>query len=92
MRLGLPDVASSLMLVDIGAIHCLDGCLKMLPPSGHLLGFVFQLRMWFAVWLGVPAPLQFGGGLPGCVPGGAGIGGPLLVPGVDGFEALAFGR
>ena len=47
--------------------------------------------MWFAVWLGVPPPLQFGCGFPGCVPGGVGVGGPLLVPGVVGFEALAFG-
>ena len=30
-------------------------------------------------------------GFPGYVPGGVGVGGPLLVPGVGGFEALAFG-
>ena len=52
---------------------------------------IFQLRMGFAVWLGVSASLQFGGGLPGCIPGGAGVGGPLLVAAVIGFGALAFG-
>jgi len=35
--------------------------------------------------------LQFGCGFPGCVPGGVSAGGPLLVPGAGGFEALAFG-
>ena len=47
--------------------------------------------MGFAVWLGVPPLLQFGFRFPGCIPGGVGVGGPLLVPGVAGFEALAFG-
>ena len=79
------------MLAGIGAIHGLGVRLELLPPSGHQLRFVFRLRMWFAVWLGVPASLQFGCGFPGCVPGGVGVGGPLLVSGVVGFEALAFG-
>ena len=52
---------------------------------------IFQLRMGFAAWLGVSASLQFGGGLPGCIPGGAGVGGPLLVAAVIGLGALAFG-
>jgi hypothetical protein len=47
--------------------------------------------MWFVVWLGVPSPSQFGCGSPGCVPGGVGVGGPLLVLGAGGFEALALG-
>ena len=64
---------------------------ELLPPSGHLLRFVFGLRMWFVDWLSVPSPSQFGCGFPGCVPGGVGVGGPLLVSGVVGFEALAFG-
>ena len=37
------------------------------------------------------APLQFGCGFLGCVPGGVSVGGPLLVSGIGGFEALAFG-
>ena len=52
---------------------------------------IFQLQMGFAVWPGVSASLQFGGGFPGCIPGGAGVGGPSLVAGVIGLEALAFG-
>ena len=47
--------------------------------------------MWFVVWLGVPASLQFGCRFPGRIPDGAGGGGPLLVSGVADFEALAFG-
>jgi len=47
--------------------------------------------MRFAVWLGVFSSLQFGGGFPGCFPGGVGVGGPLLVACVVGFETLAFG-
>ena len=63
----------------------------LLPPSGHLLRCVLRLRMWVVVWLGVPSSLQFDCCLPGYVPGGVGVGGPLLVPGVGGLEALAFG-
>ena len=79
------------MLAGIGAVHGLGIRLELLLPSGYLLLFVFRLRMWFAVWLGVTAPLQFGGGFPGCVSGGVSVGGPLLISGVGGFEALAFG-
>ena len=79
------------MLAGIGTVHCLGVCLKLLPPFGQQLRFVLRLRIWFAVWLGVPASLQLACGFPGCIPGGAGVGGPMLVPGVAGFEALAFG-
>ena len=79
------------MLAGIGTVHGLDVCLVLLPPSGHLLRVVFRLRMWFADWLDMPAPLQFGRGFPGRVPGGVGVGGPLLVSGVVGLELLAFG-
>ena len=53
--------------------------------------FVLRLRVWFVVWSGVPSSFQFGCCFPGCMPGGAGVGGPLLVLGVVGFKALAFG-
>jgi hypothetical protein len=79
------------VLAGIGAVHGLGIRLELLPPSGHQLRFVFRLRIWFALWLGVPSSLKFGCGFPGCVPGGVGVGGPLLVSGVVGFEALAFG-
>jgi hypothetical protein len=79
------------VLIGIRAVHGLGVCLELPPPSGHQLGFAFRLRMRFAVWLGVPPPLQFGFRFPGCIPGGVGVGGPLLVPGVADFEALAFG-
>jgi hypothetical protein len=78
------------VLAGVGAVQGLGVRLELLP-SGYLLLFVFRLRMWFAIWMGVPSSLQFGCGFPGCVPGGVGVGGPLLVPGVVGFEALAFG-
>ena len=52
--------------------------------------FVFRLWFRFAVQLGVSPPLQLGGGFPGCVPEGVAVSEPLLVPGVAGFEALAF--
>ena len=80
-----------MVLAGIGAVHGLGIRLKLLPPSGRHLRFVLRLRIRFAVWLGVPPPLQFGCGLPGCVPGGAGVVGPSLVAGVGGFEALVFG-
>ena len=41
--------------------------------------------------LGASSPLQFGCCFPGCVLGGVAVGGSLLVPGIAGFEALAFG-
>ena len=79
------------MLAGIGAIHGLGVYLELLPPSSHRPRLVFRLRMWFTVWLGVPSSQQFGGGFPGCIPRGVGVGGPVLVLGVVGFEALAFG-
>jgi hypothetical protein len=79
------------VLAGIGTIHGLGVCLDLLPPSGHQLRLAFGLRMWPVVWLGVPSSLQFGCGVPGRIPGGVGTGGPLLVPGVGGFEAVAFG-
>jgi hypothetical protein len=79
------------VLAGIGAVHGLGIRLELLPPSGHQLRFVFRLRIWFALWLGVPSSLKFGCGFPGCVPGGVGVGGPLLVSGVVSFEALPFG-
>ena len=79
------------MLTDSGAIHSLGIRLEPLRPFGCQLRFVFRPPMWFGAWLGVPSSVQFGCGLPGCVPGGVGVGGPLLVPGVVGFEVLAFG-
>jgi hypothetical protein len=79
------------MLVGTGAINGLGVCLELLPPSGRQLRAAFRLRMSFTVRLGVPAPLQFGRGFPGCVPGGMSVGGPLLVSGVLGLKAPAFG-
>jgi hypothetical protein len=79
------------VLAGISSIHDFGLRLELLPPSGHQQRFVFGPQLWFAVWLGVPTPLQFGCGFPGCVPGGVGVGGPVLVSGVAGFEALAFG-
>jgi hypothetical protein len=78
------------MLAGTDAIHGLGGCLELLPP-GYQLRLLFRLRMRFTVWLDVSPPLPFGCGFPGCVPGDAGVGGPLLISGVGGFEALAFG-
>ena len=78
------------MLAGIGALHSLAIRLELLP-SGRWMRLVLRFWMWPAVWLGVSASLQFGCGLPGCIPGGVGVGGPLLVPGIVGFEALAFG-
>jgi hypothetical protein len=65
--------------------------LKLLPPSGCQLWFVLRAQLWIALWTGVPSLLQFGCGFPGCVSGGVGVAGPLLVSVVVGFEALAFG-
>jgi hypothetical protein len=87
----LRGVAGGLVLVGIRAIGDLGIRLELLPPSGNQLRFVLGLRIWFAVWLGVPSSSQFGCCFPGCVPGDVGVGGPLLVAGVVGFEALAFG-
>ena len=44
------------MLAGIGAIHGLGVRLELLPPSSRQLRVVFQLRMWFADWLDMPAP------------------------------------
>ena len=41
---------------------------------------------------GSSASFEFGFGLPAGVPGGPGLGGPLLVAGVAGFEPLPLGR
>jgi hypothetical protein len=79
------------VLAGIGAIHGRGIRLEPLPPSGCQLRFAFRLRTWFAVWLGAPPSPQFGYGLPGCLPGGVRLGGPLFVPGVAAFKALASG-
>jgi hypothetical protein len=79
------------VLAGIGAIHGLSGCFWLVPPSCHWLLFVFRLRIWSAVWLSVLASSQFGCGFFCCMPSGAGVGGPLVVAGVGGFEAVAFG-
>jgi hypothetical protein len=79
------------VLAGIGAVHGLGVRLELLPPSGHLLRFVFRPQLWSALWVGMPSSLKFSCGFPGCVSGGVSIGGPLLVSGVAGFEALAFG-
>ena len=52
--------------------------------------FLFGLCLWFSARLRLPAPLEFDPGLPGCFPGAAGIGGPCLISGLIGFEALSF--
>lgn len=44
-----------------------------------------------AVGLGLAAPPEFGSGFPGGFPGGVGVCGPLLVPGITGLEPLPFG-
>jgi hypothetical protein len=80
-----------MVLAGVDAVHGLGIGLDFPPPSGHQLRLACWLPVWFTDRLGAPAPLQFGYGFPGCVPGGVGVGGPLLVAGVAGFEALTFG-
>ena len=79
------------MLTGDGAFGGFGIGLELAPPSGRRLRFVSWLRMRFPFRMGLAAPLEFGGGFPGHVPGGAGVGRPLLVSGVVGFEALPFG-
>jgi hypothetical protein len=79
-----------LVLAGISSILDFGLRLGLLPPSGHQQRFVLRPQLWFAVWLDVPSSSQLGCGFPGCVPDGVGVGGPILVPGVVGFEALAF--
>ena len=55
------------MLAGVDALRSLGDCRELLRPPSRQLRLLFRLRMWFAIWLGVPAPLQFGGGFPGCV-------------------------
>jgi len=88
---GLSGGDSGLVLTGDGGFGGFGIGLEPARPSGRRLRLVFGLRMWFAVGPGVPSSLQLGCGFPGCFPGSAGVGGPLLVPGVAGFEALAFG-
>ncbi len=77
----------SLASAHVAASAAAPGCCRHLAVG---CGSPSRLGMWFAVWLGVPSPLQFGRGFPSYVPGGVGVGGPLFIPGGCSFETLVF--
>jgi hypothetical protein len=86
---GFSGVDGALVLAADGAFCGFGVGLELAPPSGRRPRLV--LWLWFAFRPGLPASCELGPGLPGCLPGGAGTGGPVLVPGVAGFEPLPFG-
>ena len=70
-RPGLSGVDGGLVLAGDGAFDGFDVRLELAPPSDHRL----RLVLWAAACcsgrrLGVPAPLKFGPGFPGCFPPG----------------------
>ena len=76
---------SGLVLTGDGVFGGFGIGLELARPSGRRLRLVFGLRMWFAVWLGVPSSLQLGRGFTGQI---AESGEPGILPDITTSRGL----
>ena len=90
-RPGFSGVDGGLALAGNGAFDGLETGVELAPPSGDRLRFVAGARLRLWIGLGLPASAEFSLGFSRCFPDVVGVGEPVLVAGVVGFEPLAFG-